>query len=148
MDNSFLTGGAVNLSRLLSSESEQLSQKANLAKQSIEAAKATGGAQNKEELREACQKFESLFLGYLLKEMRKTVQKSGLFPESMGQKIYTSMLDDEVAKVACQSGGMGLGDLVFSSLVNEEEDRSEQTEKELASKSIKELDLNNRYEHR
>lgn len=70
------------------------------------------------QLRNACSKMESLFLHYLLKEMRSSIDKSGLISGGRAEEIYTSMLDSEMAKEAAQRGGIGLAELLLRQLQN------------------------------
>lgn len=69
---------------------------------------------DKKRLKEVSQDFESVFMGIIYKEMRATIQKSDLFPESNATKIFESMLDDEIAKKASKAGGIGLGDMIYN----------------------------------
>ncbi|RLC48648.1 MAG: hypothetical protein DRH70_00495 [Candidatus Coatesbacteria bacterium] len=132
-DNSFM-GGFTDLNRLASDASwQQLIGRAKRAKSEVEASGSRSHKLDKDErkgLREACQQFEAIFVGYILREMRKTVQRSSLFPETPAEKIYRSMLDDEVAKAACKGGGIGLADMVFDDLMKTWEEQSDKGEKE------------------
>ena len=47
-------------------------------------------------LKEACQDFEAILLNNMVTEMRKTIPEGGLFEKSYGEKIYQSMLDEEM----------------------------------------------------
>lgn len=67
-------------------------------------------------LLEACRNFEAIFVQQLLKEMRKTVPKNGLMPESMESGIYTSMFDEEISKQVSQHGRLGLAEMMFKQL--------------------------------
>jgi flagellar protein FlgJ len=67
-------------------------------------------------LKRACSQFESLFIASMLKSMRKTVQAGGLIRESNEGKIYKSMFDEELALTIANSGGMGLGAMLFEQL--------------------------------
>jgi Rod binding domain-containing protein len=60
--------------------------------------------------------FESLFSSMMLKAMRKTVGDNTLIPLSMGEKIYTEMLDDEYAKMIGDNGSLGLAGLIEKEL--------------------------------
>ncbi len=70
----------------------------------------------RQELREACQGFEALFLDMMFREMRKTVPKDELFGESNAMDIYRDMHDSEVMKQVSKSGGIGLGDMLYRQL--------------------------------
>lgn len=67
-------------------------------------------------LKKACKDFESIFLSYMLKSMRKTVQKSGLLDSGLQGDIYQEMMDDEVCRAAAEMGSTGIGDLVYRQL--------------------------------
>lgn len=67
-----------------------------------------GDATARSELSEACQKLESLFLRWLLKEMRATVPESGLLDQSPGRETYEDLLDDALATSLARGGGFGL----------------------------------------
>jgi flagellar protein FlgJ len=70
------------------------------------------------ELRTACAKMESLFIHYLLKEMRATINKSGFISGGRAEEIYTSMLDSEIADDVSVRGGIGLADVLLRQLAN------------------------------
>lgn len=63
----------------------------------------------------ATQHFESLFLGMLLKEMRKTVPESGLL-KSDALDTYQQMFDQQVALSLSRAGGIGLAKQLASQL--------------------------------
>ncbi len=67
-------------------------------------------------IKEVCKDFESLFLNYLLKEMRATIPKSSLFGGSSAEKIYTSLFDEELSKNLAQNGGIGLAKTIENHL--------------------------------
>jgi flagellar protein FlgJ len=72
---------------------------------------AKDNKQNKE-IREICQDFESVFISYILKSMRKTIPNSNL-GDSSSQEIYTSMMDEELARNVAKGSGIGLADVLF-----------------------------------
>jgi flagellar protein FlgJ len=65
-----------------------------------------------EKLREACSDFESIFMQQMLKEMRKTVDKTSLTHGGQAEEIFSDLLDTERAKEM----KVGLGDMLFSQL--------------------------------
>jgi flagellar protein FlgJ len=67
-------------------------------------------------LKDACREMESLFLNYLLKELRKTINKSGFISGGKAEEIFTSMLDAELSKKMSNAGGIGLSSLLFRQL--------------------------------
>ncbi|MEF2231362.1 MAG: rod-binding protein [Pseudodesulfovibrio sp.] len=66
-------------------------------------------------LRDACQKFEAVFIGKLWKEMRSTVKKEG-YLHSRQEDQYLSMFDRDFAEKMAASGGIGLADLIYDQL--------------------------------
>lgn len=66
------------------------------------------------EMRKAVKEFEGYFIAYLLKEMRNTVHP-GLVPNKEGQQFY-SFYDQEIGRLAAQSGGLGLGRMLEQAL--------------------------------
>ena len=69
-------------------------------------------------LREAVETFEAYFLQMMFREMRKTSFDNGnsFIPKSNAEKIFTDMLDEETAKSAARSGGIGLADMMYKQL--------------------------------
>jgi flagellar protein FlgJ len=65
---------------------------------------------DRSELRKISEDFESLFLGIVVKSMRQTVQKSGLMDGGNGEDIFSSMLDDEYAKIMASERHTGIAD--------------------------------------
>lgn len=71
---------------------------------------------NEEQLRKACEDFESIFVDYMMKQMRKTVTKSGTMGTSQAEQLYTSMLDSEVSKNVSQARGIGLATMMYNQM--------------------------------
>lgn len=67
-------------------------------------------------LKEACEGFESIFLNMMMKEMRKTVDKSGLMSDSFATGTFEEMLDEEVSKAASKGKGIGIADAMYKQL--------------------------------
>jgi Rod binding domain-containing protein len=72
------------------------------------------------EARKVAEEFEAIFTSYMMRAMRKTVNKSELIPESLGENIYTDMLDDEYAKIISENASLGLADLIFDEIQRNE----------------------------
>ncbi len=68
------------------------------------------------ELRKASQEFESLFVAYLLKVMRDTIEESGLTEGGFGKGIYTELFDQEMSRGIAQHGALGIADLIYRNL--------------------------------
>ena len=66
--------------------------------------------QNKEkQLRKAASDFEAIIFQKILKQMRDSIPKGGLFDGGQAEDIYRSMLDEQMAKAMSQSKGKGIG---------------------------------------
>ena len=89
--------------------------------QNAQAAKVTQAAAGKyrtfEELRKAGQGLEAFFMQYLMKAMRKTVQKSGLLSGGHGEQVFNGFFDREIADRSAESRDLGIARMVVSSLV-------------------------------
>lgn len=71
---------------------------------------------DKQKLQKSCKDFEALFLKLMYKEMKASVPKAGLIPESMGHSVYESMLNDELIDETVKNRSMGLADFLFTQL--------------------------------
>ncbi len=69
-----------------------------------------------ERLEAACREMESLFIHQLLSEMRKTIDRAGLFDGGRAEELYTAFLDAERARAVAASGGLGLSRLLYEQL--------------------------------
>lgn len=63
-------------------------------------------------MREVCQEFESVFVSYLLQNMRKTVPNNNE-EDGFSREVYTSMMDEEVAKAVSRGPGIGLAEVLY-----------------------------------
>lgn len=61
------------------------------------------GAENSLALKQACEEFAAVFWGEVLKAMRRTVPKGGLFTGGAGEEIFRGFLDAEYARKVAQS---------------------------------------------
>ena len=68
------------------------------------------------ELKKVCKDFESIFVAQILKTMRSSIEKSGMFEENTGADIYQSMFDMELSKKIADANGIGLADMLVKSL--------------------------------
>jgi len=98
------------------------------------------------ELRKISEDFESLFLGIVVKSMRQTVQKSGLLDGGNGEDIFSSMLDDEYAKMMAAERHTGIADNIEEFLLRSYGQRPEPevaVEKAIGMKTYQEQGLQN-----
>ncbi|MGD9301010.1 MAG: rod-binding protein [Desulfobacterales bacterium] len=84
---------------------------------------ASGHADPK--LQAACREMESLFLSYLLKEMRATINKSGFISGGKAEEIFTSLLDVEISKKMSDAGGIGLSSILMKQLSGQSEKKDD-----------------------
>jgi flagellar protein FlgJ len=67
-------------------------------------------------LLDVCYEMESIFVGQMLKTMRKTVMETDFFGKSMAKDIFNDMLYDEYAKVMAKSDAFGLARQIYTQL--------------------------------
>ena len=89
-------------------EQSRLSQVSDLA--------SSGRSKTNKQLKSLSKQFESIFVHQLLKSMRSTVQKTGLF-DSHATNMYESLHDEEIAKLMTEQKGIGLADVIYRDLV-------------------------------
>lgn len=68
------------------------------------------------ELKRACQDFEAMFIYKLMEQMRRSIPKSGLFPQSHQKEMYQSMFDMEVSAQMARTKGIGLADRLYEDI--------------------------------
>jgi murein DD-endopeptidase MepM/ murein hydrolase activator NlpD len=67
-------------------------------------------------LKAATEEFEGMFLSYLLKVMRSTLESEDENELSMGKDIYTSMFDNEIALTIARTRSLGIGEMMYRQL--------------------------------
>ena len=93
-------------------EQSRLSQLSDLA--------SPGTSKTNKQLKSLSQQFESIFVHQLLKSMRSTVQKTGLF-DSHATNMYESLHDEEMSKLMTKKKGIGLANIIYKDLARLEE---------------------------
>lgn len=74
-------------------------------------------APSKQSLKSATEDFEGMFISYLLKVMRSTVDSESSGGElSLGKDIYTEMFDSEIALSIARTRGLGIGEMMYQQL--------------------------------
>jgi len=76
-------------------------------------------------IKRAVENFEAIFINDLLKVMRKTTTKGGLFNSGNSGEIYSSMIDTELSKNLARGKGLGLGQMLLKQLDKDGELRAE-----------------------
>ena len=69
-----------------------------------------------QKLRKACQGFEALLVGYMLKTMRETVPKSDFLDEGLSSEFFWSMFDEQLAQKIAEQQQVGLGSVLYRQL--------------------------------
>ncbi|MDX1958296.1 MAG: rod-binding protein [Leptospiraceae bacterium] len=65
---------------------------------------------------DASVEFESIFVNMMLKEMRKSVGKSGLISGGHAEEIFEDLLYDEYSKEISKNSSLGIAEQVYESL--------------------------------
>jgi len=71
----------------------------------------------KKELAERCRDFEAVFASYILKATEGSESVKGFIPKGHGEKIFSSMLNEQRAEDVAKTGTLGLGKIIFNGLV-------------------------------
>jgi len=74
---------------------------------------------DKAEIMKACTEFESYFLQMMFRQMRKTsmsLSDESFLPVGRAEETFQDMLDEEYAKKAANSGGMGLATFMYKQM--------------------------------
>jgi len=85
-------------------------------------AKVSPQAQQK--AKAASQEFEAVFLNTMFSQMMSGVKGEGPFGDTTGTGVWRSMLTDEYAKSFAKSGGIGIADQVYRTLIARQEANS------------------------
>jgi Rod binding domain-containing protein len=83
---------------------------------------AGGLARDQEKLRRLSHEFEGLFLKQMLDVMRQSIPQGGLIESSMGEEVFTSLLDERLASEAARRSQGGLGDALCRQLARRLDD--------------------------
>ncbi len=70
----------------------------------------------KEKLLEACQEFEVIFWQQILRQMRRSIPKSGLLDGGTGEEIFQDFLDGEYARILARQGSGSLAHILYEQL--------------------------------
>ena len=69
-------------------------------------------------LQKACKDFEAILIANMLKEMRKSIPKTGFLDSGYGSDIYRSMMDQKIAETIANDNdkGLGIGAILYKQL--------------------------------
>ena len=88
----------------------------------LRAIQNSAGEKQSRDLKKAAQEFEAVFIAYLWKVMRETIEQSGLLEEGLGKSIYMEMFDQEISMSMARRGALGISDLLYQNLSKAETD--------------------------
>jgi len=71
--------------------------------------------------RAAAEKFEAFFIGQYFEHMFSGIRTDGMFGGGQGENVYRSMLMQEYGKAVAKSGGIGIADTVYQSILQIQE---------------------------
>ncbi len=71
-----------------------------------------------EKIDDVAKMYEKQFLREMVKAMRTTVTESDLVPQSMGEKIYRSQMDEEYVEQWSNQGGVGLSNMIYEQIMD------------------------------
>ena len=74
--------------------------------------------------RAKAQEFEAMFLNSMFSQMTTGVKGEGPFGDTTGTGVWRSMLTDEYSKSFARSGGVGISNDVFRSLILQQANRA------------------------
>jgi murein DD-endopeptidase MepM/ murein hydrolase activator NlpD len=86
----------------------------------LKSIQSSAGEKQKGELKKAAQEFEAMFMSYLLKVMRETIEESGLLEGGFGKTIYTEMFDQEWSLSMARQGALGISNMIYKNLSEKE----------------------------
>ena len=74
--------------------------------------------------RAKAQDFEAMFLNTMFSQMTSGIKGEGPFGDTTGTGVWRSMLTDEYSKSFAKSGGVGISDDVFRTLILQQANRA------------------------
>ena len=89
----------------------------NMAESRIDTIKDSEKLKEKQELKEACDGFEAIFLKTVMKSMRNTLPEGGLFKTSNEMDIYKSMHDEHLSEqISKGDNSVGISEFLYRQL--------------------------------
>ena len=99
---------------------------------------ASSSLDDRARLKKACEKFEGMFLSYMLKVMRETVPDSGLLGKGFGKEIFESLFDQALGEKMAEHQDFGLARVLYKQLSRTLGDSPQQSE---THSGVRPLDL-------
>jgi Rod binding domain-containing protein len=76
---------------------------------------------NNQKIREVAENFEAFFLGQMLQPMFSSIEPAKPFGGGHAEKIWKSLMVDEVGKSMAKNGGIGIADMIQRDLLKMQE---------------------------
>ena len=113
--NPLLSPGAAQTASLNQAEMYRRGAEASSFASVLEKARETG---DDAALKKACLDFESYFMQIMFREMRKTsfAGENGVPRAGRSEAVFRDMLDEEYAKSAAETGGIGLAEMMYKNM--------------------------------
>lgn len=86
-----------------------------------EIAQSAGKIRNYNEIEQAAQEFEAVFLSEMLKPMFAGLEPDPMFGGGHGEKVFKDMMVQEYGKTMAEQGGIGLAEHVKTELIKLQE---------------------------
>ena len=75
-----------------------------------------GKTHSDEQIKKVSKNFEAIFMRMIFKEMRNSVQKTGLMGSSQALDFFETMRDEQLSESLANAGGLGIGKMVYQKL--------------------------------
>ncbi|MBP7793255.1 MAG: rod-binding protein [Candidatus Goldbacteria bacterium] len=121
----FLGGSEIVLKKEMINLSNSV-QQAELQAKKVENKNKT---ENMKQLEQVTREFESIFLSYMLNQMRKTVPEDPIFGNSIAKDIFYDMYNDAISRELSKAGGIGLASILYNQMAKIEEAKINDTSK-------------------
>ncbi len=95
-----------------------LQAKSNSLANAVDRARYT---QDKDQARETAVDFEAVFLSSMLNIMFEGIPTDGPFGGGNGEKMFRSIMNDNIGRAMARNGGIGLADAVYSEIIRLQE---------------------------
>ena len=128
MNGEFLAGAEMSARAEMSGLDNKLAQ-AKLISQKA----ALKEANSSQQLKKVSMEFESIFLNYMLSQMRKTVPDDPLVEKSSAKEIFNGMYDESISKELSKAGGIGLAAMLYKQLSHDAATQAKREEQAVAA---------------
>lgn len=89
--------------------------------QDSNAAKKLKEARQLDQINDAAEEFEAVFIAEMMKPMFEGIKADGMFGGGKGEEVFQSLLLQEYGKVMAKTGHIGIADSVKTELIKSQE---------------------------